>query len=193
MTHIRINRLDEVDALLELRAKSEAWTGGRGLDQYQDAAFADRARQQIADLAARGRFCVLTDDSDEMLAVGALVGPDMDFWTADDDLGSAWYVGRLMVARHGQSYGSRLLDLIALSAANDGRKWLRLDCWRTNYGLQDYYRAEGFEFVRVVEHPKRFSGALFQRPVHHLIPEPWDRHTDDTPKQAISTSLGDTR
>lgn len=174
MTHLRANRPDEVDALLKLRAESEAWTGAQGLDQYQDSRFAERARRQISDLAERRRFCVLTDRSDEILAVGALVGPDMDFWTDDDDLGSAWYIGRLMVAKHGKSYGARLLDLVALAAASDGRTWLRLDCWRTNYALQDYYRSEGFDLVRIVEHPRRFSGALFQRPVAHSIPAAWD-------------------
>lgn len=49
-------------------------------------------------------------------------------------------------------------------AARAGKTWLRLDAWRTNTALHDYYRRHGFTDVRIVDLPWRGSGALFQRP-----------------------------
>lgn len=41
--------------------------------------------------------------------------------------------------------------MIAVAAAADGRRSLRLDTMRENIGMHDYYRAQGFHLVRVAE------------------------------------------
>lgn len=98
----------------------------------------------------------------------------MDFWTDDDDLGSAWYVARMMTADHGRGHGSALIEALSIAAAADGRRYLRLDCMRRNQQLHAYYQRLGFQPVRMVERPDRESGALFQRPVSGILPKPWD-------------------
>lgn len=174
MTYLRTANPSDLVAILKLRDSVEHWLDERGDEQFQNEDFSARARDHIKRLVLDKKFVILEDEAERMLAVGALVRPDMDFWTEADDLGSAWYIGRLMVAEHGRDYGGQLLDLMALAAAGDGRKYLRLDCWRSNVGLQAYYLARGFEHVRTVEHPHRLSGALFQRDVTVALPRPWD-------------------
>lgn len=174
MTNLRTANPSDLVAILKLRDSVEQWLDERENEQFQDEDFAARAREHIKQLVLDKRFVVLEDEADRMLAVGALVPPDMDFWHESDDLDSAWYIGRLMVAEHGRDYGAQLLDLMALAAACDGRKYLRLDCWRSNIELQAYYLARGFEHVRTVEHPQRLSGALFQRDATVELPLPWD-------------------
>jgi GNAT superfamily N-acetyltransferase len=61
--------------------------------------------------------------------------------------------------------GSALLDAAAQLASATGRQRLRLDAWRTNFALHDYYRRNGFKHVRTVDLAHRGSGALFERPV----------------------------
>jgi hypothetical protein len=56
-----------------------------------------------------------------------------------------------------------LLDWASRRAASLGKRWVRLDAWRSNAELQDYYSRRGFKRVRVVELPHRQSGALFER------------------------------
>ena len=48
-------------------------------------------------------------------------------------------------------------------AALEGRTWVRIDTWRTNTGLHDYYERLGFEHVRTEAPPHRRSGWLAQR------------------------------
>ncbi|NLT57156.1 MAG: GNAT family N-acetyltransferase [Actinomycetales bacterium] len=166
---------DEGDRKLlhDLRRKSEEWLAAKGVEQYQGV-WSARAHTQIDKLLDERRFVALCDGADRTLAVGALVGPDMDFWTEDDDLHTAWYIARLMVNTHGTGAGATLLDGVALAAAMDGRKYLRLDCWRTNIALHGYYETKGFYKVRLVEVSHRKSGALFQRSVRDKCPTPWD-------------------
>ena len=56
------------------------------------------------------------------------------------------------------------VDETSGEAEHAGRKWLRLDAWRTNTALHDYYRRHGFADVSTISLPWRGSGALFQRP-----------------------------
>lgn len=65
----------------------------------------------------------------------------------------------------GRDVGGKLLDWAESLAAARGRKWLRLDAWRTNEQLHAYYRRQGFTRFKVVDLSHRGSGALFQRRV----------------------------
>jgi GNAT superfamily N-acetyltransferase len=82
---------------------------------------------------------------------------DPEFWTPDDDPGSALYVHRMIVTREapGQDLGGAMLDWAAKQAARTGRAWLCLDAWRTNLALHRYYERHGFVRVRTVVLPHR--------------------------------------
>jgi GNAT superfamily N-acetyltransferase len=174
MSHLRTADAEDLEYILGLREHVERWLAEEGEEQYQKAHFARSSRKHIHQLVQDGRFVILEDETENRLAVGALVPPDLDFWTETDELHTAWYVGRLMTNHHGRDYGGQLLDLLAQAAAHDGRKYLRLDCWRTNTGLHAYYRNHGFQHIRTVDAAHRLSGALFQREVPHQLPSAWD-------------------
>jgi GNAT superfamily N-acetyltransferase len=159
--------------LHQLRESAESWLAHKNTDQYQGG-WSAKAHAQIDQLLSDQRFVALKNSFQDILAVGALVGPDPDFWTAEDEPRSAWYVSRLMVSVHGRGVGARLLDMLTLAAAIDGRKYLRLDCWRANKALHRYYEDNGFVLVRIVETPGRQSGALFQRICSSALPTAWD-------------------
>jgi GNAT superfamily N-acetyltransferase len=91
---------------------------------------------------------------------------DPEFWMPSDFPDDALYIHR-MIVRHelaGADVGSAVIDWASERTASAGKRWLRLDAWRTNPRLQRYYANQGFQLVRTVELPHRRSGALFQRP-----------------------------
>ncbi|MEV4143993.1 GNAT family N-acetyltransferase [Amycolatopsis sp. NPDC049691] len=101
------------------------------------------------------------------VAVGTMVLRDThpaDLWLPADDPGSALYLHHLAVDRAfaGRRVGSWLLDQAAVEAGRRGKRFVRLDAWTTNTRLHDYYRGQGFRFVRVAGGT---SGALFERAV----------------------------
>jgi GNAT superfamily N-acetyltransferase len=91
---------------------------------------------------------------------------DPEFWTDEDEPKSALYVHRMVVSRDaaGHDIGGAMLDWASDQATHAGKAWLRLDAWRTNTGLHNYYRRHGFADVRTISLPWRGSGAFFQRP-----------------------------
>lgn len=146
-----------------LRDEAEQWLAAKGTDQYRGHR-APLAHASLDRLLDAGAFWGWEVDGD-VKAVAVLDEADRDFWTAEEAAQRASYVGRLMVAEHGRDWGAQLIDALAVHEQERGQTALRLDCWRTNTELHNYYRRHGFRHVRTVEAPGRQSGALFEREI----------------------------
>jgi GNAT superfamily N-acetyltransferase len=155
--------LDTVDSL---REEAVAWLASKGLDQWQPGQARVPTRTTTADSIARGT-CYLAYDRDGNLTGTIAIDDhaDCEFWTPAEQAEPALYVHRMIVpsAARGKEVGQVLLDWAAEFATNTGKRWLRLDAWKTNSGLHRYYLARGFRHVRTVDLAHRGSGALFQR------------------------------
>lgn len=164
---------DDLASILNLRQEAERWLRERGVEQWTDS-WSEHARKLIATNLAEGKTYVIAaeDDPDRITATVTLNGPDLDFWTEDDDLESASYLYKLIVSREaaGSGLGDAILNWASERAAASGKRWLRIDVWRDNHGLQGYYLKRRFEHVRTVERDWRKSGAIFQRPAGSVTP-----------------------
>ncbi len=169
MSDIRIRpaTTKDVTALVEMYQAAQRWLARKGSDQWARNTEA-KTRTNIACSIERGECWIAEAD-------GAIIGmitvdeyADPEFWSESDRPDDALYVHRMVVDRSvaGQGVGGKLLDWAGKLAAGRGRKWLRLDAWRTNEPLHAYYRQQGFTPVKVVNLSHRGSGALFQRRVH---------------------------
>jgi hypothetical protein len=80
----------------------------------------------------------------------------------------AVFVHRLITSRKyaGSGLGAELIDWAGLWGCREyGAKWIRIDVWRTNAGLHDYYISKGFKPCGDCADLDYPSGALFQKPV----------------------------
>ncbi|HEY9412277.1 MAG TPA: GNAT family N-acetyltransferase [Jiangellaceae bacterium] len=146
-----------------------AWLAEQGSDQWQPEAM--KARKPVDRVMheeiERGDVYLVREGGEPIGTFALDDYADPEFWTAEDGPDDGLYIHRMVVARSaaGRDIGAAMIDWSADQVARAGRKWLRLDAWITNTGLHDYYRRQGFEYVRTVNLPWRPSGALFQRPV----------------------------
>jgi hypothetical protein len=148
-----------------LRMEAERWLREAGVEQLAgDDEWARMGRASLRAKIGSGHAWVAQDAAGAVAATFSLEGPDLAFWAAEDDLDSAVYLYKLIVARSARGSGGAVLDWISGYAHDQGRVWVRIDIWRTNDKLAAYYLAHGFRHVRTVETPHRRSGALFQRP-----------------------------
>lgn len=152
----------DISAIVGLLSEAGEWLGQRGLDQWQYPPRRERIRAGVD----AGHVYVVEALGRAMATLTLDDHADPEFWTASDDPDDALYVHRLAVARaaSGHELGSALLDWAGRQAQAAGRRWLRLDAWRTNPDLHRYYLDRGFHHIRTVELAHRGSGALFQRP-----------------------------
>lgn len=162
MTVLRRAGASDGPVVAGLWTEAARWLASRGIDQWQYPPHADRI---AASIAAGDCWLAVVDEH----PVGTITVDDRadpEFWTAADEPDTALYAHRMAVARPaaGTGLGALLLDHAGLLAAETGKRWLRLDCWRDNPGLAGYYEWEGFTHVRTVVLEHRRSGVLFQRP-----------------------------
>ncbi|MFF4777542.1 GNAT family N-acetyltransferase [Microtetraspora fusca] len=155
----------DLDALYALRTEAEQWLAAAGVEQWTPR-WHDHARGLIRDSVHAGETWVV-EHQDDVIATARIAGPDRDFWAPDDALGAADYLYKLIVSRShaGSGLGDAVIDWACGHAARRGRQWLRIDIWRTNAKLRQYYESRGFTHVRTVVVPGRSSGLLLQRPV----------------------------
>src|SRR5215831_14384655 len=90
-------------------------------------------------------------------------------WSEAELAEDAVYVSRLIVSRElaGHGIGAALIDWAgALGIRQRQARWIRVDVWTTNLALHDYYRGEGFDYLRTVPFKHYWdypSAALFQK------------------------------
>ncbi|MER7853483.1 GNAT family N-acetyltransferase [Streptomyces bacillaris] len=158
---VRPGRVDELDVVETLLREASAWLASRSIDQWQYPPHRDRITEAlergVCFLAFEGGTPIATIQVDDFA--------DPDFWTPEDRPEAALYVHRMTVARSnsGAGVGGVLLDWASKRAAEKGKRWLRLDAWKDNQGLHQFYKDAGFNLLRIVDLPHRRSGALFQR------------------------------
>jgi ribosomal protein S18 acetylase RimI-like enzyme len=168
MDRINIRRAVEadVDDLVSLYQAAQRWLADKGSDQWATNAEA-KVRTKVACSIRRGECYVAELDGVPIGMITIDEYADPEFWIPEDRPSEALYLHRMVVdrAQSGRNVGRLLLDWADNVATSQGRQWLRLDAWRTNTALQDYYKRQGFSAVRTVELAHRGSGALFERRV----------------------------
>jgi ribosomal protein S18 acetylase RimI-like enzyme len=156
----------DLDTILQLRDEAAHWLAATGSDQWQDAwPTPDQQAERIAaSIAARETWMLQADDNIVgTVAVDEYADPAL--WTPAERAEPAFYVHRLIVTRAygGKGLGSFVLDWCCNRAAENGKRWVRIDVWTSNLRLQKYYLDQHFRHVRTI-HSDYPSGALFQRP-----------------------------
>lgn len=181
--HVRqaVGEADIVE-VADMWNRSAAWLRRRGLDQWQYPVKWENIRRT----AANGTLWLVTTTSDSP-AVGTItVQSKADpYWLPSDNPDNALYIHRMVVdeGARGIELGSALLDWAARRARRAGKSWLRLDAWKSNAALHQYYLDRGFSLVRIDDNPADPSGACFQRPASvelHVGP----RVVEDSPAKA---------
>lgn len=102
----------------------------------------------------------------------------------------AVFVHRLITSRKyaGLGLGAELIDWAGLQGCREyGAKWIRIDVWRTNTGLHDYYKGKGFKPCGTCADPDYPSGALFEKPVAG-IPVPTRPKFTETSADSLFTA-----
>ncbi|MGW6459602.1 GNAT family N-acetyltransferase [Streptomyces sp. NPDC055078] len=164
---VEVARPSDLRALLAFREEAAAWIRTLGSDQWSRPYPPDRL---LATIEA-GTVFMVRDGGASVATITLTPEAEEGLWTDAELTEPSIFVNKLTVARThaGQDLGGRLLDWAGDRAYLGGAKWLRLDAWTTNEGLQDFYLRHGFDHVRTVRQGMavnggpRVSGWLAQR------------------------------
>jgi acetyltransferase (GNAT) family protein len=160
MTIARAEMPDLPDVLTLLNGAAD-WLHSRGVDQWPHEFTAERMARGVA---MAETWLVRDENGVPAGTMRLTTDADPDFWTADEAAEGALYLSGLAITREHAGLGALMLRWAADYAAQLGWRWLRLDARRDNTGLHRYYLDRGWRYLRTVNAPWRFSGALFDLP-----------------------------
>lgn len=171
MIRIRPAGPHDIDGLMALRTEAEQWLHAAGTDQWSDPETGGQAIARWRQSIHNGQTWAVLDDDQALIGTVSRGPADRDFWTDADRPENALYLYKLIISRGAprQSLGSLVIDWLSRIAALEGREWVRIDCWRTNWRLHKYYEDLGFTHVRTEAPAHRRSGWLAQRPAGMVL------------------------
>jgi GNAT superfamily N-acetyltransferase len=151
-----------MDTVLNLLEARVGWLRERGSDQWSTWLTWPAKLPESID---RGEVLLLFDGDDAVATITVSAEGDPDFWTPAELAEPALYISKLATRldRAGQELGTRLLDWTVDHAYRTGRRFVRLDVWRSATELHDYYLKRGWHHRRTVYAEHRHSGTLFER------------------------------
>jgi ribosomal protein S18 acetylase RimI-like enzyme len=167
MFQISLANETDLEDIVGLRRNAAEWLRTKQTDQWQESwPTSEDAHERVLEGVQKGTTWIVRLSSEAVATFTVDEFSDRRLWNEFEQSEPALYVHRFVVHRDysGIKLGVALMDLIGALASHRGYRWLRVDVWTTNDGLQQYYRSVGFEHVRTIvsDYP---SGALFQRPV----------------------------
>lgn len=163
---IRNATASEVDLIAQWRAERAAWLARKGRDQWGNAGLRDNAfLERVTSSIKAGETWMLTKAGEPIGTIAIDQWSDPGLWSADE-MSDALFLHRLIspLASSGHDVAGPLVSHALGLAAQQQKRFLRLDAWSTNTGLHQFWVRQGFEHLRTV--PRVASGALFQRPVY---------------------------
>jgi ribosomal protein S18 acetylase RimI-like enzyme len=162
------------------------WLHRQGIDQWPDGS-PSLGPVRISGQIERGEFWIVSEDRDPVAVIALSPFGDIDFWSPAELAEPAVYVSKAAVLRRagGRGIGAMLLRWAVDHAAAWRIDRVRLDVWKTNEALQDYYRRQGWTYLRTVDAEGRNSGALFCRTAK-LDPEAHEAFTRVKPPAGVA-------
>lgn len=155
----------DLRTVLSILHSVQHWLRQQGQDQWPDGS-PSLGPARIGAQIRRGEFWIASDGPDPVAVIALSRDADLDFWTPAEVAEPAMYVSKAAVLRKaaGRGLGALLLRWAVDRAWDQELQSVRLDVWKTNAALKQYYWRQDWRYLRTVEAKGRNSGALFWRP-----------------------------
>jgi GNAT superfamily N-acetyltransferase len=168
MLHVRPAEKDDMPVILGFIGEAATWLADKGTDQWSKPWPDEHERDERVRRGIRDKCTWIVEDKSRPIAtISCRPRGNPDLWTEAENAEPAVYVSRLIVCRDygGQAIGNELFDWAGKwAAAQYGARWVRIDVWRTNTLLHEYYQKRGFSFMRECDYVDYPSAMLFQKP-----------------------------
>jgi GNAT superfamily N-acetyltransferase len=152
--NLRIVTPKEFETVYDILYENALWLSQKNIIQWP-LDWLENKRQEIQETIEFGTYYAV-DIENEIAAIVQIKSTSEDIWGNDKTL--ALYIHKLAIRRKfsNKNLGSKIINLIESKAAQDGVKYLRLDCVAHNVKLRQYYEASGFTLKNEVD-----SGDVF--------------------------------
>lgn len=156
---IRLAEKEDIQAIMNILEERCNWFKENGIDQWANNYLGKYNEDYFNDAMKNHKLYVVKQEN-KVIGVFLLKENDKTYWNNDD---SAYYIHHLATKIGYTGIGTKILNFIEKLAKENSKKYIRLDCKKSNVELNRYYQKQGFIYKGSGEEP--YSHNLWEKEI----------------------------
>lgn len=138
---IEIAKENDIETIHDLIVKRCKWFDENNIKQW-DMSYAKRYDKDYFKNQINTNLMYIAKYDETIAGCMLLKNKDEDYWQDDEP---SYYIHHLATDILYKGIGKSLINFAINKARNDNKEYLRLDCFKSNIKLNNYYKNLGFE------------------------------------------------
>ena len=151
---VELAEINDIDTILKIYSDRMKWFKENEIKQWSRY-LENHPKQEFIESIKNNNFYIIKQNDD---IIGCFELSHFNSNWNNNNM-YAYYLNKIVTKVGYRNLGKTILDTVKRIAKNDGKKYLRLDCLKSNNRLNEIYEKYGFKFVRYGKNEK-YSYAL---------------------------------
>ena len=151
---MELANVKDIDSILELYSDRMKWFKDNNIKQWSKY-LQNHPKEEFIEAIENKNYYIIKYNNE--LVAGFELSTNSKDW--NDDITPAYYIYKVVTKVGHKNIGKILFDNCKEIAQRDGKRYLRLDCLKSNQKLNDIYESHNFKLIRY-GHNERYSYSL---------------------------------
>jgi len=151
---VELANINDIDYILELYSERMKWFKENSIKQWSRY-LENHPRSEFVEAINNKNYYIIKQDNE--IIAGFELSTNSKDW--NDDTTPAYYIYKVVTKVGQKNIGNVIFDKCKEIAKADGKKYLRLDCLKSNEKLNDIYESHNFKLIRYGSN-ERYSFSL---------------------------------
>ena len=153
---IELANIEDIDSILDLYSDRIKWFKDNNIKQW-NRYLENHPKEEFMEAIENKNYYIVKQGNE--LVAGFELTTNSKEW--NDDITLAYYIYKVVTKVGHKNIGKILINKCKEIAKSDGKKYLRLECLKSNKKLNDIYEGHNFKLIRYGEN-ERYSFSLME-------------------------------
>lgn len=150
---IRLAKKENIHDIMDIIKERCDWFRKNNIDQWANNYLGKYNEKYFSEVMQLHKLYVVSQEN-KVIGVFLLKEEDKTYWKND---GSAYYIHHLATRIGYSGVGIKIIQFIEQLARENSKKYIRLDCKKSNNELNQYYQKQGFLYKGSGEEPYSYN------------------------------------
>lgn len=150
---------EDIQAIMHILEERCNWFKENGIDQWANN-YLEKYNEDYFNDVMKNHKLYVVKQKNKVIGVFLLKENDKIYWNNED---FAYYIHHLATKIGYTGIGTKILNFIEKLAKENSKKYIRLDCKKSNVELNRYYQKQGFIYKGSGEEP--YSHNLWEKEI----------------------------
>lgn len=156
---IRLAQKENISDIIDIIKERCDWLKNNNIDQWANN-YLGKYNEDYFNEVMQLHKLYIVEQKNKVIGVFLLKEEDKDYWDNNDE---AYYIHHLATKVGYTGIGSKIIKFIEQLAKENLKKYIRLDCKKSNDELNQYYQKQGFIYKGCGEIP--YSHNLWEKEI----------------------------